>query len=168
MMASRLITEILQTGMPSVTINGPENFSEVRLPENPPARQVTDNAVDALLGRGVFDRELLFASLLNGGRAYLASRSISAQICHGLQRAGSQVVIHSEIGNGKSLTTEQISFWLLKDNKRVFIFERKMDDFSYDIEYFSRISDPYVLIIEELIANEDIIETVKSQLSSAR
>src|SRR5271166_2815527 len=43
-----------------------------------------------------------------------------------------------------------------------------MDDFSYDIEYFLRISDPYVLIIEELIANEDIIETVKSQLSSAR
>ena len=163
-----ILEEILQTGMPTVVVGGPENFVEIRLPDNPPTLTVTDTSVHALLGRGVFDRDLLFSSLIGGGRAYLLSRNSVAQICQGLHASGAQVVVHGEIGNGKTLVVEQTAFSLFRERRRIFIFDRKTEEFNYDIEYFSHISEPYVLIIEEMIANEDIIETVRSQLSGAR
>ncbi len=117
---SELVKEVLRNGIPTLCVSGPENFHEFSLPSDPPALKVSDPEVDALLGRGIFNRELFLSSRINKGREYLAARSDAMKIAEGLSAAGSQVVVHAEVGNGKSLIIEHVIFELLEKNSAHF------------------------------------------------
>lgn len=163
-----IVEEAIAGGPPKINVSGPENFHEVRLPENPPTIRVTDRDVDALLARGVFSRDLFFSSRINGGREYLAQRGVARLIVQGIEQVGSHVLVHSELGNGKSLLLEELIFLLLQRPFRVFILNRRTDSFAYDVEYFSGEASDCVAVIEDMIGNRDLIEALRSQVSRLR
>ncbi len=165
---ANIIDSTMNAGAPKVVVSGPENFQEIFLPTNPPSIRVSDKDVDALLSRGIFNRDIFFASKINGGREYLVNRACVQDITQAAQAIGSQIVVHAELGNGKTLLTEQIIYSLLSKQFRVFVLDRRTDNFSYDIEFFARIAEPYIIIVEDLIAHRDAIEALNSQLSKAR
>lgn len=165
---ARVVSEVLKNGLPKVTVVGPENFEEFSFPSNPPTLAVNDLEVDALLGRGIFNRELLISSRLKKSREYLAARSDAKKIADAMSAAGKQTIVHSEVGNGKTLLLEHVMYELVKIGIRPFLFQRKTDNFAFDIEYFSTLEEPYALLIEEMIANEDVIESLRGQLTNAR
>lgn len=163
-----LIKQAIADGMPLVSVDGPENFSEIRMPDNPPSIGVSDKDIDALFNRGIYNREIFFSSQLNGGRHYLIDRGDAEMIANSVAKVGSQAAVHCELGNGKTFVIEHVAFHLLTAKRRVFLFNRKTDNFAYDIEFFSKLTDPYVLIFEGLISNEDAIEAITSQLTQSR
>jgi hypothetical protein len=148
-------------------VDGPENFSEIILPANPSTLIVTDQSVEVLLGRGIYDRDLFIASRMNKKRDYLAERGHAKNIADALSTKGRQIVCHSEVGNGKTLLVEHVIFELLVRNIRTFLFDRKTDNFAFDIQFFSALNEHYAVIIEEMIANDDAIEALTSQLTNA-
>lgn len=165
---SEIVRKVLVGGEPTVSVAGPENFREITLPSSPIPRIASDRDVDALLVRGIYDRGLFYASKLLGERSYLAERADAKLIAAAIAKAGTQCVIHTNFGNGKTLLLEQLMFELLSKQKvRVFLFDRRTDNFSYDIEFLSKVEEPYALVVEELIANDDVIEAAVSQLSKA-
>ncbi|RAZ89527.1 hypothetical protein DPM33_18335 [Mesorhizobium hawassense] len=129
---------------------------------------VSDREVDALLVRGIYSRSKYLESSLGGGRPYLIDRSDARAVAEALRKSNSTVIIHCEFGNGKTLFVEQVAKYLLVDRFRVFILNRTTDNFSFDIEFFSSLMDKHVIIIEEIIANEDIINAIRSQITNLR
>ncbi|MGY3588272.1 hypothetical protein ACVIGB_002767 [Bradyrhizobium sp. USDA 4341] len=164
---AEVISEVLTNGISATNVLGPENFEEVLLPAMPVAETITDRDVAALLIRGVYDRKLFWSSKLSPSREYVVNRAIAPNIVAALKNEGSSVVIHAQTGNGKTLVLEQIMFQLLSAGLRVFTFARRSDVFAFDIEFFSKLTD-YVIVVEELIDNDDLLAPLFSQLSRAR
>lgn len=163
-----IISQISKAGVSSVKVAGPENFDEITLPSAPLAEAITDRDVAALLIRGVYDRRLYWSSMLSPSRDYVIKRRVADNIVSALANEGASVIMHAHAGNGKTLLLEQIIFKLLSGTFRVFVFNRRSDVFSYDVEFFSQLKDEYVIIVEELIDNDDLVASVFSQLSRAR
>jgi hypothetical protein len=161
------ITKILKDGIAAVNVAGPENFEEILLPPMPVSETITDRDVAALLIRGVYDRKLFWSSKLSSSRDYVVDRGIVPSIVDALKNEGTSAVIHAHAGNGKTLLLEQLMFQLLSLGLRVFTFNRRSDMFAFDIEFFGKLTD-YVIVVEELIDNDDLLAPLFSQLSRAR
>lgn len=163
-----IVKNALSDGIPSIFVNGSENFEELSLPIDVSGNFVSDRDIDALLVRGIYSREKYIQSSLSGGRAYLIDRSDAKAVAEAIRRPSSTVIIHCEFGNGKTLFVEQVARHLLSDRFRVFVLNRITDNFSFDIEFFSRIIENYVVIIEGIIDNEDLINSIRSQITNVR
>lgn len=161
------INSVLDAGVSTRSLKGPENFEEILLPKSPAHRSVTDGDIEALLVRGIYDRELYWSSKLTDGRSYVTPRAAAAEALRSLRDEGAICVLHSHLGNGKSFVVEQVIFSLLQDGFRVFTLKRNSDNFATDIEFFGDVKR-YVIIVEEMVDNDDVIGILTSQLGRCR
>ena len=145
-----------------------ENFREFIPPNAPATRSVQTKDLQLLLERGIFETELYYSQLEKGSSSYIVNRNICNQVVSSLNNSQSTVVIHSDIGNGKSLLIEQFKKLALSLNFRIFEFDPSDENFSFDINYFNELEENYVLIIDDLITNRSVIDTLRNHLTNFR
>ncbi|GAA4469496.1 hypothetical protein GCM10023093_29090 [Nemorincola caseinilytica] len=69
------------------------------------------------------------------------------------------ILVISNIGNGKSTTVEALAYTLLQDDYQVFRYEKAYDSLNMELEYINRQQKP-VIILESYAQNKDFLETL--------
>lgn len=164
---AKVLEEITADGGPRIDKSKPENFVEYQADQSK-GRKVSVPDVQLLLERGVFDHDVFVNSAASEAQNYVVIRQCVERICSRVLSGDRKILMHAGMGNGKSIIVECVSHALsVKHGYRVFHFRDEFNSIAYDIEALSSLTEKYVLVFDGLFDCQEVIEQVKSQLSSA-
>jgi SIR2-like domain/Type III restriction enzyme, res subunit len=146
-----------------------KDYEPIRLLEyiyNCFVRRVGDtNSLEKVKDQDVLDLfikgKLLFSHIFNFGdhkKNYVINRTILNNIINELENDIDLAIIHSDLGNGKTVFTETIIAELLKKGAEVFVLNNQNGNYSEEIEEISKIKEKKYIIIENYNLYFDVIE----------
>lgn len=137
------------------------SFKEAVFPDDAiPSTQ--DRYVD-LITKGSF-RYSAYAYQMNYPESSYATprRALDAAI----DAITNKILVHSNIGNGKTTFLDELSLLYLKNNFRVFQFIRRNDSYASEIDYIlSKRQDRICFIFDGVFSSKDLIRYTASRLS---
>lgn len=135
--------------------------------DTPTSSPLRDEAVISFLVEGDLDLPLLYTDIANSEQNYHidrdAARTLAEQFVHGQKRA----LVHSNIGNGKSVFVDIASYFLLNAGFRVFFHNPRSDDYARDIQYLEKVEEKYVIVMEDAYSNSDTINLILDSIPYA-
>lgn len=126
-------------------------FSTLSIKEHTASQRgarVTDEAFSDLLLFGKRDARIIFESF-KSKKHYLLERSATDELFRLLDGGNSVVVIHSDLGNGKSLFLESLWLKALEHGFRVFEVREHNEEAARELEQISGLGEKAFVTIEE-------------------
>jgi hypothetical protein len=123
-----------------------------------PAGNIRDRDVFNLYAIGKLDTDLLPASFSAAQSDYYIPRVEIEEALNHVRNRSRVVVLHSYLGNGKTLLTKGIAYRAYQENFKVFEFDRDLQTLSRECELIRRSSMKTLIIIEEYQRHYDLIE----------
>lgn len=136
---------------------------EYSIPEK--GERLSDEAIFDLIQFGELNEELLTSSLLDNTN-YVVKRNLIDKAIGLIQREHKAIVIHSNLGNGKSLFASQMRLDLKRSGFRVFSLEKRSVDLMIEIDFLCSLKEKSVLFIEDYSDWFNVIEYIN--LNSSR
>lgn len=130
-----------------------------RAPEELPA--LSDQAVFDLLLRGMVAPDLVW-STLHGGPRYVLERSTAARVADQLTGEAPIAVVHSDLGNGKTLLIETVKCRLVEHGYDVYAVTQRSDDTFQELDAVLGSVVRTLLVIDDYPDWLDVIEYVGS------
>jgi hypothetical protein len=162
--AGRRLTELAPT---HVRATSPQVFNSFQ------ARSFSTGAVPSstdvfnLYVKGELDLRLLPAAFASGEPVYYVLRRDLEDVLEHLNRDVAAVVVHSYLGNGKTLLCEGVAFRAAQRGWRVLEFHRERATLGVECEALRRTSDPTLIIIENYHRHFNLIERLRFTTQSA-
>ncbi len=119
----------------------------------------SDRLVFDLLLLGDLKPEFVWSGL-HGGARYFLERSGVAQALDQLDASGPLVVVHSDLGNGKTLLIEGIKCRAVERGYDVYVVTRRADELFGELDTVLRSRNKVLLIIDDYPAWLDVLEHV--------
>ena len=117
----------------------------------------SDSAVFDLFLKGGVRSDFVWNSLGGGVRYYLKRVAVEAALGHFRQNT-SAVVIHSELGNGKTLVTEGIKCEATRAGRIVFTLTRRTDNLLSELDRLLKEFKPLLLVLDGYPDSFDAID----------
>lgn len=140
-----------------------ENLCTLAVPEYLPpdtTLRITDIAFLELLLYGQCKHEMVSESL-KSGQIFLLERKANDRIFNEIKKGKRIIVIHSDMGNGKSMLLERLQIQAIEYGYRVFKTREPSDEATLDIQKIARMDGKILVIIEEYQRWLKEIETFK-------
>jgi SIR2-like domain len=131
-------------------------FIEFKITDNQHA--ISDDEIRQLLLYGRIDEG--YVNLAVTGiqkKPYLIIRKIVEDIVEKLN-SKSFVVLHSELGNGKTMLLKQVAARLSLSGRKIYILGNEDGDYASDIDRLSSVDDEFVLIVDAYTRHMDVIQ----------
>lgn len=106
-----------------------------------------DRMVFELLLYGAVQPEFVWKSL-HGGERYVLPRSVSDQVLNRIKAGARAVVVHSDLGNGKSLLLEEIKQKAHESNYTVYTFAKATESFQEELEWALKSSPRQLFLVD--------------------
>ncbi|RYY86736.1 MAG: hypothetical protein EOO15_13640 [Chitinophagaceae bacterium] len=111
----------------------------------------------ALLFGGKINPEIFYHSVHQpDSNPYYFHREAVSQIFRGIKNGDKNILVISDIGNGKSIVVEALALKLAADDYQVFRFDKAFDSVTSEIEEINRCSRP-VIIVESFAQNRELL-----------
>lgn len=126
------------------------------------SKTISASDIHYLLSVGVLDKKLFAQSDVSGkAGSYSISRSAQQYVraTHALG-GGRPVVIHSDIGNGKSVFAMQCAYILAGSNYRVFIVERESERDGDIISFLQSVPGNVAVIFDDILRFRSLIKRI--------
>ena len=123
-----------------------------------PTKLPTDDARFDLLLRGTLDLPMLARSVADFKRApYVIPRDATNACLQHLTGGAPIQVIHSNLGNGKTVLAEALCVYAVEMRWRAFKLDRERPRLSEEVSYFLKTSEKTLLIIEHYPSHFDML-----------
>lgn len=100
---------------------------------------------------------------------YYINRVGIGAVLKSLENGTKDVLVHSDLGNGKSLFIKGLIYELLKNGYKVFVYDKFYANLHTEIEQICESGDPFtVFVVENYNANRNIIEAIQTFRSKQR
>jgi hypothetical protein len=138
--------------------------SITRLPKyTTPPKLPTDANLRELLVWGDVDQELLSSEVTTGSARYVIERDCVETIANLIQRSQKcNIVLRSNIGNGKSLCTEILAHKMNNLHAEVFKIENRTKKLLEELPQVAQLSGKKVFIIDNLGSHIDTVRAIQS------
>lgn len=94
---------------------------------------------------------------------YYIKRVGISSVLNSLGNGTKDILVHSDLGNGKSLFIKGLTYELIKNGYKVFIYEKYFANVRSEIEQICEDGDPLtVFIVENYNANRSILEAIQT------
>ena len=152
-----LVTEAAKiSSLPKTRINF-TSFSSYSVPDV--ASQPTSTDVNSLFIRGeIKDEKLLGARV--GPAKYTIERTSLGIVLEKIESGAKRFLIHADIGNGKTVLLHLLRIALVQKGYHVITLKQNYDNVDDDIRLLAERSEKYIVIVEELFRNKDLIEKI--------
>lgn len=110
---------------------------------------VSDKALFELLLRGLVDRDLLANSLEGSSQPYVIRRSPLRTILEVCNDASKVVVIHSGLGNGKSILAESIKVLSASAGGKVYTLSKRSPSLVDELTCLASSEEPCLLVVDD-------------------
>lgn len=136
-----------------------KSFSKVAVDYTTPKQRDIDN-ID-LLFKGNVNKSLVHYSLLDDSKYkyYIKRKEIDEVVAH-INEGGRNILIHSDLGNGKTLFLNGLSDHLANLGFDVYYFKKYFDQTSSEIEQVCASTKKTVLIFENYSSHFDILKRI--------
>lgn len=128
-----------------------------------PTRPSADEVI-AFLTKGDLDESLMARSVLDGKSEYYISREGLAVIAKSITEGVRRVLIHSDLGNGKSLAAIELGLMLSVAGYELYTFVGSTDGIDNDFHYFESLSPKTraksAVLIEDALSFSDVVKMV--------
>lgn len=104
-----------------------------------PAAPKADQVI-AFLTKGDLDDSLMARSVLNGTADYYISRTDIDEVMKAITGGARRVLIHSDLGNGKSLALSELAIMLSVARYSVYTFAGSTEGFEHDFAFLNALS----------------------------
>jgi hypothetical protein len=122
--------------------------------------QIDDQSTDNLLLYGDYTIPMIdMAVSQDYVFPYIFKRS-AVELVSGFVSKNENVLIHSDLGNGKSVFIDSLSSHLVSNGVKVYELKNEGGNYIQDLELFSSKSERYVLIIDNYHRYNDILEYI--------
>ena len=136
-----------------------KSFTKVNIDYNAPKQKDIDN-ID-LFFKGNVNNALLHYSLLDDSKyMYYIKRKEIDEVIGYINEGGRNILVHSDLGNGKTLYLKGLSDQLVKLDYDVYFFRKYFDQTSSEIEQICTSSKKTVLIFENYSSHFDILKRI--------
>jgi len=139
-----------------------ENFEPEAFVNRPykPAIQISDSDTDNLLLFGRYDIHQIDKAISQNYEIPFLIKRTAIDKVYSLLMSGEHVLIHSDLGNGKSLFLDCIGSYLNSNGITTYFLENSEGDYLKDIELLSKRSDRVILVVDNYYRYNDILENI--------
>lgn len=142
------VNSIAKTYRP-VTVLSPILFSFDKIDNPKTPTQIIDSDVFKLFVNGEYTREKIHSSIISpNDYPYYILRDKVDTICHAINRGEKNVLIHSDLGNGKTLLVNGIACRLAEQGYNVYLYRRYEVSVDREIETICSYHEKTVIIID--------------------
>ena len=121
---------------------------------------VSDKAIFDLFLRGLLDEQLAWNSLHGSVQPYLVQRAGIDRIMRILDNPSNIVIVHSNLGNGKTMLAEAISGLAFAAGRPVYSLSRRSPSLHAELSWLGSIDKPFVLVVDSYPNWMDVLEFV--------
>ena len=133
-------------------------YSRPELPKTRPG--LTDGNVQDLIFKGVSNRAQIGYSLLHPDYVYYVRRGRTDNVIKQIENGQRLFIVHSDIGNGKTLFVEGLGELLAKQGYNVYVYKHYRQTFNRETEAICASDRNAVLIVESFATNIDLLENI--------
>ncbi len=127
-----------------------------------PSTKMKDKDVFELFFKGNSNLDFIHYSLASGGEyKYYLKRDELSEVLNYIANGGRNILIHSDLGNGKTLFIEGLCERLSANHYNVFIFKKYFENIYSEIEYLCTKVARCVIIIEKYSDHFDLIRKLQ-------
>ena len=141
-------------------LNNLKSFDRVRVPDELQYFESTNPTVE-LLFKGSFSPFHCWNDIINGKSDYTVFRDGVKTIREWIAGGQCNVVLHSDIGNGKSIFISELELYLTHNKYNVYRFVKYSDVVTKELELLSESVDNLVLIVEHYSRYFDILRDIQ-------
>ncbi|MDA9417852.1 hypothetical protein ABH991_002463 [Bradyrhizobium ottawaense] len=123
------------------------------------ASEPTSDDVTSLFVRGEIKDEILLGSRAGSAR-YAFERASLRTILERIDAGSKKFLIHADIGNGKTILLHLLRLALAQRGYQVLTLKQNYDSIDDDVRLLADDSQKYVVIVEEIFRNSDVVEKV--------
>ena len=158
---AEMLAETVENQVPRpVPDFSPLCFKKVSQPRN--ATPITGSDVFSLLFTGNIDTTKLYFSLESPEiYPYSFVREKQHEIIQTLLNGENNILIHSDLGNGKTVLVEGLSMLLAKTGYEVYCFQTVTPTLAKEIEHICPFPDPTVFIFDGYYSNMEALKELK-------
>lgn len=100
---------------------------------------------------------------------YYINRTGIGGVLRSLNNGTKDILVHSDLGNGKSLFIKGLTYELLNNGYKVFVYDKYLANLHTEIEQICEAGDSFtVFVVENYNANRNIIEAIQTYRSKQR
>lgn len=151
-----------RTGLPKKQyLQAPTSLQEINFSQQLAAK-VSSKDIENLLISGDVNLQLLAQSDLEGRPgSYTISRSHNAYARAGQNAAGNRpILLHSDIGNGKSVSALQIAYLYSQKNFRVFRIQREPENIGDVVGFLQAVGDRSLVLLDDVMKFQNLASAI--------
>ena len=134
-------------------------FKQPVVSKTPPT--ILDSDEFDFLVKGVYNTEKLYYSHISKDIHYSIHRSKIENVMTQINNGESKILIHSDLGNGKSVFIETLAALLSRESYAVYTFYRYRASIDREIESICQSHEKVVIIFEDYLSKLDYLKTLK-------
>jgi hypothetical protein len=173
--------QVFPIGVDGLSSKLPDNFEKVasdkaskrlafvtRIQPVASAATITSDDIDRLIISGEFDfsKFAVQKTLGNDQDLYCVERSTRLnEVFDSVSKGINRIVVSSDIGNGKTIFLDQLSFSGLARGYEVFRVNSRLPEAFKELEYLLKRTTRQMFLIDDLVRNRKIIEFIGARLS---
>lgn len=142
-----------------ITFQEPRSFTKYSNDYSVPKKQ--DNKIVDLFYKGIIDESLIHYSLMDSDKYmyYIKRRQIESVIDY-INNGGRNILLHSDLGNGKTLFVHGLADDLIKSEYEVYFWKKNYPNTHDEIELLCRKESKLAIIIENYSQNIDLLKRI--------
>ncbi len=125
---------------------------------------ITDEDIFSLLMYGKNNDDLICKSIIDHKKCCVVSKSVENILQDLIDN--NIVSLSAEMGNGKTIMTEIIKCFAIKNKYKVYSFIEKTATFEKEVDLISKCGDKHIIIIENYQNKIEILQKLKLKLNS--
>jgi hypothetical protein len=118
---------------------------------------VSDRAIFDLFLRGLLDRQLAWNTVHGSVQAYLIQRTCVDRIMKALDDPSNVVVVHGNLGNGKTMVAETVAGLAFAAGRPVYSLSKRSPSMESELSYLCSSDKPFLLIVDSYPAWMDAL-----------
>lgn len=137
----------------------PESLVKYEIFED--TQDIRDADSEKFLLFGSYSHKLLQSSLIENSNVPFAAKRTYLLDCVSHINSGNNLIIQSDLGNGKSIFLESLSFELTKNGHSVFCLEDNDGDYIKDLENIELMGEKSIVVVDDFSNHLPVLEYVK-------
>ncbi|RCS41542.1 hypothetical protein DTL42_23640 [Bremerella cremea] len=157
------LTKTKATFTPVTTNELPLASFDTALPPSKKPLDIRDSDVFNLLFYGDVNAEFVGQSIRKDTSEYTIKRRVFCELTNEIEANSKTIILHTDLGNGKSILVEQLRSWAHIENRDIFVFRNRSRSVLHEIQQICSQHTSPIIVFENYEFWLDLIKETQSR-----